>query len=109
VKNLSEIEVIDHVFEKFWMKPGYRIPDAPCGCVEPGTAPARTVPITRMTVRSFIAVPAPGARVAVGQPVPLKGIAFDGGYGISEGQVSARRGAPWRRPPPGPDPRPDSF
>ena len=27
VKNLSEIEVIDHVFEKFWMKPAYRIPD----------------------------------------------------------------------------------
>ena len=63
VKNLSEIEVIDHVFEKFWMKPAYRIPDTPCGCVEPGTVPARTVPITRMTVRSFIAAPAPGTRV----------------------------------------------
>jgi len=89
--------VIDHVFEKFWMKPGYRIPDTLCGCVEPGTAPARTVPITRMTVRSFIAVPAPGARVAVGQPVTLKGIAFDGGYGISEVQISADGGATWRR------------
>src|SRR5882724_2356238 len=44
VKNMSEIEVIDQVFEKFWMKPGYRIPDNPCGCVPPGTAPARTVP-----------------------------------------------------------------
>ncbi len=39
VKNLSEITVIDQVFEKFWMKPGYRIPDNACGCVEPGTAP----------------------------------------------------------------------
>ena len=93
VKNLSEIEVIDHVFEKFWMKPAYRIPDTPCGCVEPGTAPARTVPITRLTVRSFIAVPAPGARVGVGQPVTVRGIAFDGGYGISEVQLSRRRGS----------------
>jgi len=47
VKHLSEIEVIDSVFEKFWMKPGYRIPDTPCGCVEPATVPTRTVPITR--------------------------------------------------------------
>jgi sulfite dehydrogenase len=103
VKNLSEIDVIDHVFEKFWMKPAYRVPDTPCGCVEPGTAPARTVPITRLTVRSFIAVPAPGARVGVGQPVTVRGIAFDGGYGISEVQLSSDGGATWRRGQLGPD------
>jgi sulfite dehydrogenase len=97
VKNMSEIEVIDTVFEKFWMKPGYRIPDTPCGCVEPGTAPTRTVPIHRMTVRSFIATPEPGARVGVGQPVTLKGIAFDGGSGITEVQLSSDRGVTWRR------------
>ncbi len=103
VKNLSEIEVIDHVFEKFWMKPAYRIPDTPCGCVEPGTAPARTVPITRLTVRSFIAVPAGGARVPVGQPVSVKGIAFDGGYGIAEVQLSTDGGTIWHRGQLGPD------
>ena len=97
VKNLSEVEVIDRVFEKFWMKPGYRIPDTPCGCVEPGTAPARTVPINRMPVRSFIAVPAPATRVKVGQAATIKGIAFDGGYGISEVQLSTDDGATWRR------------
>lgn len=97
VKNLSEIEVIDTVFEKFWMKPGYRIPDTPCGCVEPGTAPTRTVPIHRMTVRSFIATPEAGARVGVAQSVTLKGIAFDGGYGIIEVQLSSDGGATWRR------------
>ena len=103
VKNLSEIEVIDHVFEKFWMKPGYRIPDTPCGCVEPGTAPARTVPITRMTVRSFIAAPASGARVGVGQPVAIRGIAFDSGFGIAEVQLSVDGGTTWRRAQLGPD------
>ena len=97
VKNLSEIEVIDHVFEKFWMKPAYRIPDTACGCVAPGTAPMRTVPITRMTVRSFIAVPASGTRVPVGRAVTLKGIAFDGGYGIREVQISDDNGATWRQ------------
>jgi hypothetical protein len=50
-----------------------------------------------MTVRSFIASPVPGARVAVGRPITLKGIAFDGGYGIQEVQVSADGGTTWRR------------
>jgi hypothetical protein len=97
VKNLSEIEIVDQPFEKFWMKPGYRIPDNACGCVPPGTAPARTVPINRMTVRSFIASPGSGTRVPVGRPVTLKGIAFDSGYGIQEVQMSVDAGATWRR------------
>ena len=97
VKNLSEITVLTDRFEKFWMKPGYRIPDTPCGCVEPGTAPKNTVPIHRMTVRSFIASPASGSRVAAGQPVTLKGIAFDGGYGIREILISDDAGASWHR------------
>ncbi len=103
VKNLSEISVVDHAFEKFWMKPGYRIPDTPCGCVAPGTAPTRTVPIMRMTVRSFIATPASGANVAVRRPIALKGIAFDGGYGIRHVQISDDAGMTWRRTQLGPD------
>jgi hypothetical protein len=95
VKNLSEIQVIDQTFEKFWMKPGYRVPDNACGCVPPGTAPARTVPITRMTVRSFMATPEAGARMTVGRPVTLQGIAFDGGYGVREVQVSVDGGVTW--------------
>jgi len=109
VKNLSEIEVLDHVFEKFWMKPAYRIPDTPCGCVEPGTAPRQTVPINRMTVRSFIASPRPGAHVAAGQPVTVKGIAFDGGYGIASVELSSDGGSTWRRVALGADLGPYSF
>jgi len=54
VKHLNEITVIDNVFDGFWMKTAYRIPDTPCGCIEPGTAPKATIPINRFTVRSFI-------------------------------------------------------
>jgi hypothetical protein len=50
-----------------------------------------------MTVRSFIAVPGAGTQVSAGQPITVKGIAFDGGYGISEVQLSADGGATWRR------------
>ena len=97
VKHLSDITVTDRVFEGFWMKPSYRIPETPCGCVEPGTPPVRTVPINRMTVRSFMAVPERGARVPIGQPVQLRGIAFDSGYGIREVQLSDDGGVRWQR------------
>src|SRR2546429_733030 len=97
VKNLSDIIVVDRPFEQFWMKPAYRIPDTPCGCVEPGTAPKATVPINRMTVRSFLTSPEPGTRLAGGRQAMLKGIAFDGGYGIREVEISDDGGTTWRR------------
>jgi len=103
VKNLSDILVLDKPFEGFWVKTGYRIPDTACGCIAPGTAPKRTVPINRMTVRSFIIVPENGARLPAGGPVTLKGIAFDGGYGIQQVEVSDNAGAAWYRAKLGPD------
>jgi sulfite dehydrogenase len=97
VKNLSEITILDREFDGFWMKRAYRIPDTPCGCVEPGTVPVRTVPISRMNVRSFFAAPQNGARVVAGRPVTLKGIAFDGGYGVIEVQMTSDNGMTWRK------------
>lgn len=95
VKHLSEITVIDSVFDGFWMKTAYRIPDTPCGCVEPGTAPKATIPINRFTIRSFITNVSDGARVKAGKDVTLKGIAFDGGKGIKEVAVSTDNGTTW--------------
>jgi DMSO/TMAO reductase YedYZ molybdopterin-dependent catalytic subunit len=94
VKHLNEITVIDNVFDGFWMKSAYRIPDTPCNCVEPGTAPKATIPINRFTVRSFITSLTDGARVKLGT-LALKGIAFDGGKGIREVAVSADGGKNW--------------
>jgi sulfite dehydrogenase len=97
VKHLSEITVLDHAFDGFWMKKAYRIPDNPCGCIEPGTAPVRTVPIHRMTVRSFIISPESGVHVPLGRRLDLKGIAFDSGYGIAQVEISTDEGKNWRR------------
>ena len=36
VKHLNEITVIDDVFDGFWMKTAYRIPDNACACVPAG-------------------------------------------------------------------------
>jgi len=96
VKHLSQIDVVDTVYEGFWMKPAYRIPDNDCACVEPGTAPAATRPIGRFNVRSFITSLADGARVRAGQPVTVRGIAFDGGQGIREVAYSTDGGQSWR-------------
>ncbi len=94
VKHLNEINVIDNVFDGFWMNTAYRIPDTPCGCVEPGTAPKATIPINRFNVRSFITNVTDGAKL---RPVvtTLKGIAFDGGKGIREVVVSIDDGKTW--------------
>ena len=94
VKHLNEITVIDSVFDGFWMKSAYRIPDTPCNCVEPGTAPKTTIPINRFTVRSFITSVPDGARLKAGGTT-LRGIAFDGGKGIKEVSVSTDGGKTW--------------
>lgn len=96
VKHLSRIEVLDHPFEGFWMNPAYRIPDNECACVEPGTAPAKTVPIGRFNVRSFITSLHPDSTVHVNRETIVKGIAFDGGYGITEVAFSEDGGNTWR-------------
>ena len=96
VKHLSEIEVIDQVYEGFWMKPAYRVPDNDCACVEPGTAPASTRPIGRFNVRSFITSLQDGAQVRAGRPLAVRGIAFDGGQGIREVAYSVDGGQNWR-------------
>jgi len=97
VKHLNEITVIDNVFDGFWMKTAYRIPDTPDNSVPPGTAPKSTIPINRFKVRSFITSLADGDKVKGGAPTTLKGIAFDGGTGIREVAVSSDGGKTWTK------------
>ncbi|WP_316193938.1 molybdopterin-dependent oxidoreductase [Bradyrhizobium sp. SZCCHNRI1029] len=94
VKHLNEITIIDNVFDGFWMKSAYRIPDTPNNAVEPGTTPKATIPINRFTVRSFITSLADGAKLKAGRAM-LRGIAFDGGAGIKQVAVSTDGGKTW--------------
>jgi hypothetical protein len=94
VKHLNKITVIDSVFDNFWMKTAYRIPDNVCACVPPGGKPDRTVPIGRFNVRSFITNLQNGARIRAGDTL-VRGIAFDGGSGIKEVALSMDRGKTW--------------
>lgn len=97
VKSLTEIRVLDKSFEGFWMKPAYRIPDNPCGCVPPGTSPKKTVPINRMTTRSLIIEPEEGTLIKTGRNTKISGIAFSGGYSIRDVIVSVDGGKTWHQ------------
>jgi DMSO/TMAO reductase YedYZ molybdopterin-dependent catalytic subunit len=95
VKHVNAIRVIGTVFDQFWMNPAYRIPDNPCACVPPGTAPTSTVPINRLNVRSFITNLKDGDTVRAGSQVVVKGIAFDGRSGIRGVELSSDGGQTW--------------
>src|ERR1700722_273587 len=95
VKHLSDIRVLDAPLDSFWMKTAYRIPNNVCACTEPGKAPTSSVPIGRFNVRSFLTNIADGATLKANSNLNLRGIAFDGGYGVSDVAVSADDGKTW--------------
>lgn len=98
IKHLCEIHVLDQPLDgldSFAMNRAYRVPDNECFCVLPGTVPDRTRPITRFRVRSFITSLHNGSRVKAGQKILLKGIAFDGGSGIRQVEISSDGGRNW--------------
>ena len=102
VKHLSQITVLDKILDNFWMATAYRIPDNDCHCVVPGKPPVKTVPIGRFDVRSFITSVQDGAKVKAGN-LMLKGIAFDGGFGITDVLVSTDGKRSWKLARLGPD------
>lgn len=78
------------------MSPAYRIPDNAGACVPPGTTAAKTIPIARYNVRSFITSLADGTSLKAGAGATVRGIAFDGGHGITEVVFSSDGGRTWR-------------
>jgi len=96
VKHVADITVTDKVFDGFWMSTAYRIPDNSCACIEPGTSPAKTVPINRFNVRSFVTSLTDGMQIKAGRETVVRGIAFDGGYGITEVAFSPDGGKTWQ-------------
>lgn len=96
VKHVDDIEVLDSVYTGFWMATAYRVPDNPSHSVEPGTAPKKTVPISRFTIRSFITSLGDGSTVPTSRETTVRGIAFDSGHGLREVTFSSDGGRTWR-------------
>lgn len=97
VKHVNDLQVVNEPFTGFWMSTAYLIPDNAGACVEPGTVPKKSKPIARCNVRSFITSLANGAKVPSGQTLTVRGITFDGGYGIRTVRFSEDGGKTWRQ------------
>jgi DMSO/TMAO reductase YedYZ molybdopterin-dependent catalytic subunit len=98
VKHLTTIDVFSKPYDGFWMTTAYRIPVGKFPVVDrfiSQETPANT-PITEMVVNSLITNIGEGQKFRLGQTLEVKGIAWDGGYGIQLVEVSTDEGTTWR-------------
>ena len=98
-KHIASARVVTQPFKGFWMASAYRIPKGRFPVVDrflSQEAEAST-PITEMVVASLVTNLRGGERFEVGRRVEVRGIAWDGGYGIHSVDVSTDGGASWRR------------
>jgi DMSO/TMAO reductase YedYZ molybdopterin-dependent catalytic subunit len=105
VKQVISIDAVTQPFKGFWMAAAYRIPKGKFPVVDrflTQETEANT-PITEMVVSSLITNLQPGQRFAAGQTVEVKGVAWDGGYGIVSVDVSQDGAHSWRPAELGPD------
>lgn len=98
VKHLTSVTVASRPFDGFWMKTAYRLPAGAFAASDPfpSQGTEANVPITSMVVNSLVTSIANGTRVQRGATLPVAGIAWDGGRGISRVEVSEDGGRQWR-------------
>lgn len=97
VKHLISIDVVTRPCDGFWMKTAYRIPRGRFAVNDrfPSQETDTHTPITDLVVNSLITHPAEGQRFREGQPIEVKGVAWDGGRGIERVEISADGGRTW--------------
>jgi len=98
MKHLDTIEASTKPFAGFWMKSAYRIPTGKFPIVQHflGQMAAANEPITEMVVNSMITAPQEGHTMRAAETADIRGIAWDGGYGISRVEISMDGGETWR-------------
>ena len=97
IKALADLTVTDKPFDGFWMKTAYRVPKGMFGASGfESQDTEQNSPITAIKVNSLVVDPAPGAVLERGKRVDVLGIAWDGGSGIRNVEVSLDGGKTWR-------------
>lgn len=98
MKQVTSITAVNKPFDGFWVKSAYRIPRGKFPLVDRFISQESDVntPITEMVVNSLITNIANGQQVAQGRPFEIKGVAWDGGYGIARVELSTDGGQGWR-------------
>jgi DMSO/TMAO reductase YedYZ molybdopterin-dependent catalytic subunit len=97
MKHITSIKAVTKPESGFWMNPAYRIPLGKFPLVARFTSQDTAVntPITEMAVNSLITSHADGTSVKAGTSVTVRGIAWDGGYGIQRVEVSMDGANTW--------------
>jgi DMSO/TMAO reductase YedYZ molybdopterin-dependent catalytic subunit len=98
MKHLDTIEAWTKPFPGFWMKSAYRIPTGKFPIVQhfQSQMSASNEPITEMVVNSMITAPEEGHTMRIAETAEIRGLAWDGGYGIRRVEISLDRGQDWR-------------
>jgi DMSO/TMAO reductase YedYZ molybdopterin-dependent catalytic subunit len=99
VKQVVNIQALTQPLASFWMNTAYRSPKGKFPLVDRFVSQESdtSTPITEMVVNSLITSLTEGQRFAAGAPVAVRGIAWDGGYGIRRVDVSTDEGRTWER------------
>jgi hypothetical protein len=98
MKHLDTIEAWTKPFPGFWMKSAYRIPTGKFPIVQhfQSQMSASNEPITEMVVNSMITAPEEGHTMRIAETAEIRGLAWDGGYGIRRVEISLDGGQDWR-------------
>lgn len=98
MKHVTTINAVAKPFDGFWVKSAYRIPTGKFPVVQrfASQETEANTPITEMVVNSLITSIADGQKVPVGKALDVRGIAWDGGYGIQSVEVSLNGGKTWQ-------------
>lgn len=97
IKQVTDIRALTRPQGGYWMEKAYRIPVGTYAAADrfPTQQNDKNTPITEMVVNSLITSLHDGETLAVGKQVDIRGIAWDGGYGIAEVDVSTDGGQSW--------------
>jgi DMSO/TMAO reductase YedYZ molybdopterin-dependent catalytic subunit len=98
MKHLDTIEAVTKPFAGYWMKSAYRIPTGMFSFsqhFDSQMTPANE-PITEMVVNSMITAPQDGHAIRANETAEIRGLAWDGGYGIRGVDISTDGGKTWR-------------
>ena len=97
MKHLDTIEAVTKPYAGFWMKSAYRIPNGKFPIVQHflSQMSAANEPITEMVVNSMITAPQQGHTMRAGETTEIRGLAWDGGYGIKRVEISVDGGQDW--------------
>jgi sulfite dehydrogenase (cytochrome) subunit A len=98
VKSLVGIRVVPRPEGNFWMSTAYRLPRGKFQTPSfRSQVKEANEPITTMVVNSLITSLHAGQPIERGRPIEVRGLAWDGGSGIAQVEVSGDAGATWRQ------------